>query len=347
VNVLTRDRRLWVVAGALVAGVVIGLIVSYTSFAKRRAEASVLISSNRGPSAVDPFLPDLRTLATSSLLAGNIRSTLRLSESAETVRSRLHATIRPNTQVIAISATGKDGRSAQQLAQEGAVVFALLVGERFKTTTPPLHASVLDPAHVLGGPDRHIGRNTVVGGLLGLVLGTVASVLFGTRPPHPAQAPPTEVRELMRREKLLERRITTVASRERELASRAALVTTQERELEKRRRDVEKHAAARAAPPPAPKPEPVPRPDPVVSGPPASPQPEPEPRLVTPSPRIGGWNIHELEALVAANDRADPGVVEEWRAYLFFLRDHASADGWLPPQFDSLIDEVFGALAPS
>ena len=59
--------------------------------------------------------------------------------------------------------------------------------------------------------------------------------------------------------------------------------------------------------------------------------------------RIGGWNINDLDALVAANGESHPDHLEEWRAYLFFLRDHASIEGDLPAQFDSLIEDVFAA----
>jgi len=333
----TRDRRLWIVTAALVAGALVGLILSLTSSASRKAEASVLVSSRQGPTAVEPFLPDLRTLATSSLLAGNVRSTLRLSESAESLRARLHAAIRPETQVIAISATGSSARSAQQLAQEAAVVFSLLVGERFKTTTPPLRATVLDPAHVLGGPNRHVVRNLLLGALVGLVLGTVAAVLFAGPPAAPVGAPPRAARELMRREKLLERRIGSVTARERELASRAALVKTQERELAKRAHELEPRAAASSPSPPLAEAEP---PKPEIPVTPTPPPPEPKPV----APRLGGWNINELDTLVTANGDAHPEQVKEWHAYLFFLRDHASVDGDLPGQFDSLVEEVFGAL---
>jgi hypothetical protein len=319
----------WLVSVALVVGVAIALVISFTGSASRRAEATVIVSSTRGPTAVEPFLPDLQTLATSSLLAGNVRSTLRLSESAESLRRRLHATIRPQTQVIAISATGSNGGSAQQLAQEAAVVFALLVGERFRTNVPPLSARVLDPAHMLGGPNRHLVRDVLIGALLGLVLGTIAAVLFAGPPPAPAGAPPREARELMRREQLLERRISTVTARERELASRAGAVNAQERELAKRARDLERQATRRL-------------PDQEIVEAPSIPQPEPAPEPApAPPAAVGGWNINELDALVGKNGDADPAQIEEWRAYLFFMRDHAAADGRLPASFDALVAEVF------
>ena len=112
-------------------------------------------------------------------------------------------------QVIVISASGKNSKLAQQLAQEAAVVFSQLVGERFKTT-PQLRATILDPAHVVGGPNRHVLRNVLIGSLIGLIVGTVVAGLFVPAPLAPAQAPPESVRELMRREKLLERHLGSV-----------------------------------------------------------------------------------------------------------------------------------------
>jgi len=35
---------------------------------------------------------------------------------------------------------------------------------------------------------------------------------------------------------------------------------------------------------------------------------------------------------------------EEWGTYLFFLREHADADGTLPSSFDQLINDIFGPL---
>src|SRR2546427_12570256 len=61
-------------------------LVSLLGSGTRRAEASVLISSPAGPAAVTPMLPNLRELATSSVVAGNVRSTLRLTESTEELR---------------------------------------------------------------------------------------------------------------------------------------------------------------------------------------------------------------------------------------------------------------------
>src|SRR5687768_3780538 len=100
--------RRWLVPAAVALGAVTGLLVSSTASKSRRAEASVLISSPGGPAAVNPHLPNLRELATSGVLAGNVRSTLRLDESSEEVRERLEAEIRPASQVLVIAASDDD-----------------------------------------------------------------------------------------------------------------------------------------------------------------------------------------------------------------------------------------------
>jgi hypothetical protein len=55
----------------------------------------------------------------------------------------------------------------------------------------------------------------------------------------------------------------------------------------------------------------------------------------------GAWSLSELERLVAEQHAAPAERLDEWRAYLFYLRDFASSDGTLPERFDQLIRDVF------
>lgn len=309
----------------------------------RRAEASVLISSPAGPSAVQPMLPNLRELATSGVVAGNVRSTLRLSESTETVRRRLHATLRPRSQVVAISATDKVADHARQVTQEAAVVFAQLVEARFATGTPELHAAVLDSAHVLDGPNRHFVRNLLVGGLVGLLLGSAGMFVLGSGVRRPIVVAADDS-DLTRREQLLAERVRSVSARERALAAHAGKLRAREQELEARAAELsasESEFAARAAtplpPPPRPEPTALPRPEP-------APKPAPAPaEPAVPAP-AGNWNLEDLQRLVDAETTATPEQAEEWRTYLFFLRGHAAHDGALPRTLDPLISDVFAEL---
>jgi len=116
------------------------------------------------------------------------------------------------------------------------------------------------------------------------------------------------------RERRLEERVAAVTRREAEIARRAAELAVRERE----------------PPPPAPSP------------PPPAPS-EPPPRR--PPPADGGtYNIVALQRLVDERGSEFPDRVEEWNAYLFFLREYAGPDGMVPGGFDWLVEETFGEL---
>jgi hypothetical protein len=125
--------------------------------------------------------------------------------------------------------------------------------------------------------------------------------------------------------------VESVAKRESALARRAGELAVREKQLARREKDLEAAAA----------------------GPSQAPEPERGPEAVLPLHREairaavapgGNWNIHDLERAVDSQSDASPEQAEEWRTYLYFLREHASADGLLPAGFNSLIDEVFGGL---
>jgi hypothetical protein len=332
---LNRDaaRRWWPLALGVLLGVLAGVLVSLLGSSTRRAEASVLVSSSAGPAAVTPMLPNLRELATSGVVAANVRSTLRLTKSTQDLRRQLHATVRPRSEVIAISATDEVADHARQVAQEAAVVFAQLVEARFGAGKPALHAAVLDSAHVLAGPDRQLLRNVLIGALVGLLLGSATMFVLasGTRQVIAAGGGD----DLSTREGLLEQRVKGVTARERALADRAGKLAAREQELDARATQIaaskrELEAVAVPPPPPPPAPEPIP-----------APEPEAEPAL---PPRAGTWNLSDLQRAVDAQTGATPEQVENWRTYLYFVREHASPDGTLPRSFDPLIADVFGEI---
>jgi hypothetical protein len=362
VSGLNRDaaRRWWPLALGVVLGVLVGVLVSLLGSSTRRAEASVLISSSAGPAAVTPILANLRELATSGVVAANVRSTLRLKESTPELRRQLRATVRPQSEVIAISATDEVADRARQVAQEAAVVFAQLVEARFGTGEPALHAAVLDSAHVLGGPDRHLVRNALIGALVGLLLGSASMFVLASNT-RQVVASGVDDQDLSKREGLVEQRVKGVTARERALADRAGKLAAREQELDARaaaldaaerevgsragelassQRELADSAAeiavskrelgALAAAPPPPAPEPV-----------SVPQVEAEPAL---PPRAGTWNLNELQAAVDAYADPTPEQAESWRTYLYFVREHAAPDGTLPRSLDPLIADVFAEV---
>ena len=349
-------RRWWPLAAGVLAGIVVALLVSLLGSTSRTGEAKVLITSPAGTAAVRPLLGNLRELATSGVVAGNVKSTLRLPESAESLRRHLDASVRPGSEVIAITATDASADRARQLAQEAGVVFGQLVEARFGTSTPELHAAGLDSAHVLAGPDRQFLRNVLIGALVGLLLGSALMLVLAIRTRQDAVD-----EELSKREDLVEQRVNGVTARERAIADRAGKLAAREQELDERaaalaaaEREVgsrarelassERKLADRAAeiamskrelevlaaaPPPRP-PEPV-----------SVPQVDTE--LALP-PRTGTWNLNELQAAVDAYADPTPEQAENWRTYLYFVREHASPDGTLPRSLDPLIADVFAEI---
>lgn len=360
------SRRWWPLASGVVLGIAVGLLVSLLGSGTRRAEASVLISSPSGIAAVKPMLPNLQQLALSGVLAGNVRSTLRLPEPTSELRRHLHADVRPASQVIVIAATEGQADHARQVAQEAAVVFSQLVDAHFGTSTPELHAALLDSAHVLASADRHVLRNALAGALVGVLLGAAAMFVLASR----SQLIPVAVEmgvgvdddtDYEKRERILEQRVLAVTARERALAGQAGKLASRERELDEReatqtraerelrarsdeaaatQRELaeragevsarEKELAAAAA---APAPEPV------------QPEPVPEPSAPTSSgTATAAWNLNDLEKAVQARTNVPPEQGEEWRTYLFLLREHATQDGVLPRSFEPLIREVFAEV---
>jgi capsular polysaccharide biosynthesis protein len=308
---------------ATAVGAGIGLLVAAAGESDYKAEAKVVVQADGGAAAVRPLMPNVRELATSSLLAGNVDSTLRLPGSADSLRKRLHASIAPSSQVIVLSVTDPKRDRARQIAQEAAVVLTQLVQARFRT--PPLKAAVLDPAHVVSHHGRHFLRDALIGGAIGFLVAAVALLVVRR---GVTAAPPVPDEKLAARKRQLEERIDLVTKRERELARRAGDVARRERSVEAH----EQEARRREAPPPAP-----------VAPPAPEPAPQAAPVAVTVERRAAGWNLNDLERLVEHQD-APRERVEEWRTYVLFLRPHTDVDGDLPASFDSLVEDVFADL---
>ena len=341
-------RRWWLIVALALLGGLVGLVVSLVSTPARKAEALVLISSPSGTSAVNPFLPNLRELATSGVLAGNVRSTLRLNESVAELSDHLDAEVRPQSQVIAISVEDEQADRARQIAQEAAVVFTQLVQSRFGARSPPLQAALIDSARLRSASSRQFARNVAVGAVIGLLLGILGTLLRQGVPTteETAGASDRAIRDLRKRESQLDQRVKMVSARERELAKRAGQLASRGQELEQR----ESELTARIDQVSAEDEQLVPAaqtakaetagadagPLPSLSEPVAGAEPVVAPRR--------GWNINDLEHAVSAQGDASPEQAEEWRTYLYFLREHATADGALPGSFEPLISEVFGEI---
>jgi hypothetical protein len=161
-------------------------------------------------------------------------------------------------------------------------------------------------------------------------------------------------RELSERERAEKERAERA---ERELSEREAAARAEREIAARAQREALDLAVSKDQPEPEPEPVPAAQPKP-------EPEPQPEPELEPQSeqPRsllaefaaspgetrrthpVGGWNVWQLERMMAASNQPDPERDYERSLLLVYLRDFADSDGQLPPEFDELVHESFGEL---
>lgn len=323
-------RATWPVLAGLLLGLVAGGIWTVAQPERHRAEARMLL---RGPAA-SAAVPAVKALAESSLLEQNVAQTLRLSRPPR-VSARAE-----EGRVLTLSVVAGSGERARQIDAEAAQVLTQLVDARFGPAR--VEATVLDPAHPVEQTSPTPLRNLLLCGLIGLALGVAAAVALARRRYVPAIAgavDPNAERRLRRRIEEVAKRERALARRAGELAARESALKASQGELAGRESDLKRRESdvAKAVREPPPEPEVVPAP---------APEPAFDPEPATAVTRAGAWNIHDLQHAVDARADASLEQAEEWRTYLFFLRQHAASDGSLPPQFDGLVLDVFGELLP-
>jgi hypothetical protein len=305
----------WPVLAGVLVGLAAGGIWTLAQPERHRAEARVLV---RGAEA-SRVVPAVEALAESSLLEQNVAQTLHLSPPPQVTATRGQGG------VLTLSVEAGSRERARQIDAEVTVVLTQLVASRFRQV--PLEATVLDPAHTVEQTSPTPGRNLLIAGLGGLVLGLAAAAGVARR--RELRFPAGVVDPSL--ERRLRARIDAVAKRERALARRAGELAARERRLDEHERSLRERPAERPA-----QPEPEPRPEPpaeLVPGPPAVP---------LPASSSGRWNLSELERAVEADERLSAERKFELRAYLLEMRQFAETDGTLPRQFDALIEDVFG-----
>jgi capsular polysaccharide biosynthesis protein len=310
-------NRALIAAGAVLVGLAAGGLWTLLQSDRYRADSRVLVRS-----PVARVLPAVEALAQSSLVAANVAQTLHLSSPPD-LRAKAG-----KGGVLTVSVDAGSRERARQIDAEAVVVLTQKVPQRF----PAASVTVLDPAHVAEQTSPTPGRNLLITGLAGLVAGVALAGALSSRRPEPVRAAGPDPRV----ERRLQARLDQVAKRERALGRRAGELAAREQDLARRERALERTQAdlamreeeARRAP----------AVEPVVP----APEPEPPPEPIVPRPAAGSWTIEELERLVAVRGETSPERADEWRTYLFFLREHANIDGSLPRSFDSLIADVFG-----
>lgn len=335
----------WLLLAGGLAGLVVGGIWTLAQPDRFRAETRVLLQG----ATRDQTLPAVAALAESSILEANVAQTLRL-------RHRPSVSAKPEAGgLLTLSAEASTVEGARQVDAEAAQVLVNLVSARFGSA---LEATVVDPGHVVGRTSPTVGRNLVIAGSLGLLLGAAGAVLRFRRlgvAATPNSADPAVERRLAKRieqitarERKLARQAGELAARERalddrgreqegRLADRETQVATRmlelehlEEQLEASQGEMEVARAEREA---------QTQPAPEIQAPDYPSLPE---MPLPPHQDETGWSLEKIEEVAHRSAADDPTRSEELSNYLLYLRAHADAAGRLPHRFDALIFEVFG-----
>jgi hypothetical protein len=176
------------VVGALtVAGCIVGAIVGLAQTREYRATTTVLVEAHGAPATV----PTVAALAVSETVIGNVADAVHVDP--DRIRAHLRARLVPGTALIRLRYDDTDRSRATQVAQQEATVLEAIVASRLGGAT---RASIADPASAtrLGRP---VGRDILLGGALGLVLGIAGGAALHRRPavpdaPSPVAEPPVD-----------------------------------------------------------------------------------------------------------------------------------------------------------
>ena len=332
-------------AGCILAGLAAGGIWTLLQPDRFRADARLQVRPASGQ-----ILAGVEALAESSLVESNVAQTLHLA-------SAPHISARSGKGgILTVSVKAGSRERARQIDAEAVVLLTQKVPQRFATSAD-ISTTLLDPAHAAEQTSPTPGRNLLITGLIGLVAGLAAAgSLARGRPPGAIAADPraekrlrTRIDEVTKRERALAQRAGQLAAREKDLEHREELLAAasarpsasddaaarREQELKGRVRELDRRLAEREA---------------ELAAAAAEPErePEPEPTPAAPAQRppraVGRWTLQELEGVVRERSYSEEAQREEWGTYLFFLREHADADGTLPSSFDQLINDIFGPL---
>jgi hypothetical protein len=332
-------KPLLVAVVCVLAGLAVGAIWTLVQPDRYRADARVLVRP-----ASSRVVPAIEALAESSLVEANVAQTLHLASPPDVSARSAEGG------VLTVSAEGDSRERARQIDAEAVVILLQKIEQRFAATTS-VRTTILDPAHTEEQTSPTPKPNLLLGAVAGLLvgLGCALGLRRGIAPPTTGADPSIERRlraridQVAKRERELAKRAGEVAAREKRLEQREGEVTAvgarREREFKQREDDLRRLEAEAAASVPVSPPAPA-QTAARATMTPATPAPVNEARAGA------AWTLAELEALVRERVAAgaEPARQEEWSTYLFFLREHAGADGGLPSGFDQLVNDVFGPL---
>lgn len=187
-------RRKWIVLPIVVAAIAAALSISLAMDPVYQAKTKMVVGQGNSlfqpgqANAVQPFTATMGDLVKSNVVAAGVIRRLGLTMTPEDLLNKMDVSINPQTAVVKIAVRDHEKARAVAIAQNVGDVFSRLVEQRFGTepitTTAgsppqlPLTATIFDPAHVDPDPvSPKPLRNTVLAGVLGIILGLLAAFL--------------------------------------------------------------------------------------------------------------------------------------------------------------------------
>ena len=190
-DVVWRRKLIVVSVLALAIGAASALTLATKSLYE--AQTTIVVGQNGGivspanANAIQPFSATMKELLKSTILAREVIGDLHLELTPVQLLGSVSVSFNPESAALAVSVVDHDPSQARAIAERNGVNFSRLVaerlGKRIPTTpgtpaTPPLTASVFDPAHIIPGKvEPKPTRNLRVAGILGLVLGLLGAFL--------------------------------------------------------------------------------------------------------------------------------------------------------------------------
>jgi tyrosine-protein kinase len=141
--------------------------------------------------AVEPFTQTMTDLLESEVVARRVREELNLDTTPSELLDRLEVETKPDASVLNLTYRDTDRARSRQVLQQVGEVFTELVDTRFGEPsapdetdggqgdqTPPVTATIFDPAHALPGRvSPKPARTLAIAGLLGLIAGILLALV--------------------------------------------------------------------------------------------------------------------------------------------------------------------------
>jgi Mrp family chromosome partitioning ATPase len=198
---MSAVRRQWVI---VVTVVVVSLTVAGWWLSRQdsqyASEMKIVVGQGQalfGPDvsfAVEPFTQTMTDLLESEVVARRVKEDLNLEESPGEILDNLQVDTKPDASVLNLTYKDTDQVRSRQVLQRVGEVFTELVDTRFggqgtqagtgtggqqpADQTPPVTATIFDPAHAL--PDRvspKPGRTLAIAAVLGLIAGILLALV--------------------------------------------------------------------------------------------------------------------------------------------------------------------------